>query len=58
MGRNPVFPEFLSAGNPTGAISGGCEKYIDTLYEEGLYIGYRYFDTFKKKTAYSFGTWT
>ena len=29
--------------------------YIDTCYEEGIYVGYRYFETFDQPTAYSFG---
>lgn len=29
--------------------------YVDTCYEEGIYVGYRYFTTFHKKAAYSFG---
>lgn len=36
-------------------INGGSEEYIDTVYEEGSYIGYRYFDTFQKQTAFCFG---
>ena len=29
--------------------------YVDTCYEEDIYVGYRYFDTFKKKVRYPFG---
>lgn len=29
--------------------------YVDTCYEEDIYVGYRYFTTFRKKAAYPFG---
>lgn len=32
-----------------------AEKPTESRYEEGIYVGYRYFDAFKVKPAYEFG---
>jgi len=32
-----------------------AENPVNTFYKEGIYVGYRYYDTFKIPTAYEFG---
>ena len=38
---------------PTGGF-GRSKPAVDT-YEDGIYVGYRYYETFKVKPAYEFG---
>ncbi len=48
--RNFNIPDTAEPMGPVGKV-----KYNVAAYEEGLYVGYRYFSTFGKKPAYPFG---
>lgn len=50
------FPQNPELYNLTGKIAAKEMKGVNfTNHEEDIYVGYRYFDTFKRNTAYPFG---
>lgn len=50
----PASRNFYDCANKP-RLDGDAPAYVDTVYEEGIYVGYRYFHTFHVEPAYSFG---
>lgn len=51
----PSAKNFYQPETPEQALDADHDVWVDTCYEEDIYIGYRYFETFNKVVAYPFG---
>lgn len=51
----PSAPNFYILPNNVVSSPMSKNSYVNTVYEEDIYIGYRYFNSFGKKTAFPFG---
>ena len=51
----PASVNFYNPGAEEPPILADDGIWADTCYEEGIYVGYRYFETFDKEAAFCFG---
>ena len=51
----PASANFYQPEHVEEALGADSGEYVNTCYEEDIYVGYRYFETFDKPVLYPFG---